>query len=425
MYLYNRKVRESASIPSGSRESGFGGLAATVVAPHPRTGEPCRADERRIRPITEPAPHELVNIAPRYLADPSRPKQLHRAAYEAYLRMKVAAEADGIPANLLTITSGYRSVAHQQRLWAEALRKYGSPQAARRWVAPPGGSPHHTGRAIDLWLGTRNSSDNIAALRATLPYKWLVCNASRFGFFPYAHEPWHWEFNPEGFVAPSTRPATARTPTPSRVPRPSVPSTQAVPRAAAPGARALRENLRRLALQEGQRWGQGQLKEHDPRMRPVLQDYWLTGVKWIPSTPRWWSQVPWSAAFISWLMRKAGAGNAFKYSSAHATYIKAAKDNRLANNENPFKAYRINELRPEVGDLVCKSRAGSGANYENIRRGLATHCDVVVEVQPGRLSTIGGNVDNSVSSTPVRTDANGYINQPGYFAVIKVGEPSR
>ena len=142
-------------------------------------------------------------------------------------------------------------------------------------------------------------------------------------------------------------------------------------------------------------------------MRSVLEDYWRTGVGWLPSESDWWSRVPWSAAFISWVMRKAGAGRAFKYSSAHAVYIKAAKDNRIANNDNPFKAYRVSEVAPQVGDLVCKRRAGSGATYDNIRAGMTTHCDIVTNVQPNRLMTIGGNVSNSVSWTPVSTRIRG------------------
>lgn len=219
MYFYNRTPREGPSPAQPGLESRPSGLAGSVVATDPRTNTQCRAEERRIRRIVEPGANELVPIAPHYLADRT-PRQLHRAAYEAYLRMKTAAEADGIPANLLTITSGYRGVAHQQRLWADALKKYGSPQAAHRWVAPPGRSPHHTGRAIDFSLGTRNSSENIPALRATPAYKWLVCNAARFGFYPYANEPWHWEFNPSGLDTTGTSPA----PIPGAMPEPgSVP----------------------------------------------------------------------------------------------------------------------------------------------------------------------------------------------------------
>jgi LAS superfamily LD-carboxypeptidase LdcB len=28
----------------------------------------------------------------------------------------------------------------------------------------------------------------------SLEYRWLVANADRFGFLPYAYEPWHWEW---------------------------------------------------------------------------------------------------------------------------------------------------------------------------------------------------------------------------------------
>jgi hypothetical protein len=187
---------------------------------------------------------------------------------------------------------------------------------------------------------------------------------------------------------------------------------------------ALKNQMVRLANQEWERWGRGTIKEWNQSIRPVLRNYWLIGTGRRYSEPGWWSKHPWSATFISWIMKKAGAGDSFRYAGAHAVYIKAAKDNRLANNNNPFKAYRINEIKPQVGDLVCKRRAGSGANYENIRPGHKTHCDIVTEVQPNRLTTIGGNVKNSVSKTSVSINANGYINQPGYFAVIRIGAPS-
>jgi hypothetical protein len=176
----------------GQPRSGFGQFGATISVAASGNSPACSAEERRIHPVVEPPASELVNVERRH----GGPRQLHRDAYAAYQRLKAAAEADGIPANLLTMTSGYRSVASQRALWEAALQKYGSPQAARRWVAPPGGSPHHTGRAIDFNLGGRNNSENVAQLRQTAAYRWLVCNASRFGFFPYAAEPWHWEYNP-------------------------------------------------------------------------------------------------------------------------------------------------------------------------------------------------------------------------------------
>ena len=186
MYGYARREDET-----------FSGFGAEITATD-ASGRTCRVSERRIHPAVEPAHSLLVRVATAFLANPAAKISLHHAAYRAYLKLKQAAEGDGIAPNLLTIISGHRDVATQRSLWARALERYGSPERARIFVAPPGGSPHHTGRAIDFFLGARNDSRNIPALRRTAAYHWLVCNASRFGFTPYGAEPWHWEFNPSG-----------------------------------------------------------------------------------------------------------------------------------------------------------------------------------------------------------------------------------
>ncbi len=198
----------------------------------------------------------------------------------------------------------------------------------------------------------------------------------------------------------------------------------------AANVQVLKNNVIRLATQEWLRWGRGTIKERDRRVRNVLQDYWQTGTgnrfsETQLGDPSFQKKHPWSAAFISWVMKKAGAGGTFKYASTHAVYTKAAKDNRLANNNNPFKAYRVSEITPQVGDLICKCRAESGANYENIRPGHKTHCDIVTEVHANHLITIGGNVSNSVSKMVVPIGANGLVSKPCYFAVIRLSDPSR
>jgi lambda family phage tail tape measure protein len=82
----------------------------------------------------------------------------------------------------VTVNSGFRSVERQQELWLQALKKYGSPEAARKWVAPPGNSQHNKGNAADLGYG----SD--AARR------WVHANASNYGLnFPLSNENWHIE----------------------------------------------------------------------------------------------------------------------------------------------------------------------------------------------------------------------------------------
>jgi hypothetical protein len=121
---------------------------------------------------------------------------LHRHAAAALQAMIHAARADGIMAPLLEAVSGYRSVARQKRLWEIGLEKYGSAREARKWIAPPGRSAHHSGRAIDLWLGLGIGKRNAKAMVSLPVYKWLQINAELFGFYPYTREPWHWEYNP-------------------------------------------------------------------------------------------------------------------------------------------------------------------------------------------------------------------------------------
>lgn len=80
------------------------------------------------------------------------------------------------------ITSAFRSVERQQQLWDEALQKYGSPEAARQWVAPPGQSHHNNGLAADLGYGSVNVE------------QWVHENAGRYGLgFRMGNEPWHIE----------------------------------------------------------------------------------------------------------------------------------------------------------------------------------------------------------------------------------------
>lgn len=80
------------------------------------------------------------------------------------------------------IRSGFRSADKQQQLWDAAVAKYGSPEAARKWVAPPGRSKHNHGVALDLSYETPEAR------------KWAHENAAAYGLnFPMSHEPWHVE----------------------------------------------------------------------------------------------------------------------------------------------------------------------------------------------------------------------------------------
>jgi D-alanyl-D-alanine carboxypeptidase len=99
--------------------------------------------------------------------------------------------------------SGFRSVAYQETLFQKAVTKYGSENAAVRWVARPGNSEHHTGLAIDLGDEENPASDVEPPFEQTRAFDWLQQNAAQFSFelsFPrnnsrgVNYEPWHWRF---------------------------------------------------------------------------------------------------------------------------------------------------------------------------------------------------------------------------------------
>jgi len=181
-------ARLRAALPADNRERFPARSQPTSFIPTPVEAP----GGERIKDLTEPRQAELTTVE----GFGGKPVELHRLTAEAWTALVQAARSDGFGAPLLLPISGYRSVKRQEVLWQEALRKYGSREEARKWVAPPGGSAHQTGRAIDFYLGGKNSSENAANLRKLSVYRWLVANAARFGFYPYEREPWHWEYNP-------------------------------------------------------------------------------------------------------------------------------------------------------------------------------------------------------------------------------------
>jgi hypothetical protein len=129
----------------------------------------------------------------------------------------------------------------------------------------------------------------------------------------------------------------------------------------------------------------------------------------------------WSAAFISYVMRIAGATSRFPYSPAHHTYINIAKQMSLGQTAGwAVTAERPDAYAPQPGDLIC---AGRGKQAERLRfedlptrKGFPAHCAIVVATGE-TLSVIGGNVDDAVSLTHVPTTADGHLAAPGDIVV--------
>lgn len=155
-----------------------------IPADYPRTrGLPLQREARRLTAVGRSPDGKIVRLAPRAAA--------------AWRRMRAAAAADGL--TLLPL-SGFRSVARQARIIRGHLKNGRPLDDLLRYVAAPGCSEHHTGRAIDI-----GSPDEAAHFEAsfdhTREYRWLQRHAAEFGFrlsYPrrnphrIGYEPWHW-----------------------------------------------------------------------------------------------------------------------------------------------------------------------------------------------------------------------------------------
>ncbi|MBV9511466.1 MAG: D-alanyl-D-alanine carboxypeptidase family protein [Caulobacteraceae bacterium] len=125
---------------------------------------------------------------------------MRRSAAEALHRLLRAAWREAPETargpNRLAAFSGYRSPTYDAARCARDGDCNGLGRAAC--------SPHRTGLAVDLVLGSApgyaidSSADaNRLYQTRTAAYRWLLDNAGRFGFVNYAFEPWHWEWTGE------------------------------------------------------------------------------------------------------------------------------------------------------------------------------------------------------------------------------------
>ena len=139
------------------------------------------------------------------------------------------------------------------------------------------------------------------------------------------------------------------------------------------------------------------------------------------------SDYAWSAAFVSYVMRSAGAATRFPYSPAHHTYIDLA---RGGGGGWVVSAQAPDAYPPNVGDLICASRTRIPLRFADLPAGVyAAHCDIVVGGTPGLLSVVGGNVDDAVTMKHVPTTAAGLLARPDgsvvdgrypWFVVLRV-----
>jgi len=126
---------------------------------------------------------EGVEARARAVVDPSLLRPLAVAYDSAGLHPALDAAIERLvtaSGGTVTVVSGFRSSERQAHLWEQALRRYGSAEAADDWVAPPGRSMHERGLAVDLGGDLGRAVQLIQELGLPLHR-------------PLANEPWHFE----------------------------------------------------------------------------------------------------------------------------------------------------------------------------------------------------------------------------------------
>ena len=229
-------------------------------------------------------------------------------------------------------------------------------------------------------------------------------------------------------------------------PPPPPPDSHVPPFARVPYEPISRDSIVAIALREWRLFGQpidddppgtrprpapDQKPEREPGLWQRVGEYWWLGLNAGAPEAAWTGKhdatgavfpadedgdFAWSAAFVSYVMRIAGAGPRFPYAPDHATYIDIAKQMATgATSGWLVTAERPEAYAPLPGDLICLGRGHAAAlRYDDLPAGhFPGHCDIVVDTSaPGQIAVIGGNEDDAVTMKHVPVTPDGKLATP-------------
>lgn len=144
---------------------------------------------------------------------------LEKETYSAFIKMKDAAEKDGI---IIKLVSGFRDFYRQQLIWNNKYKKFTNefsldgPTAIKeiiRFSTIPGTSRHHWGTEIDVIdKNFENEKDLLISKKYEIGgifnslKRWMDENSKSFGFYivydddsnrpGFEYEPWHYTYKP-------------------------------------------------------------------------------------------------------------------------------------------------------------------------------------------------------------------------------------
>jgi hypothetical protein len=169
-----------------------------------------------------------------------------------------------------------------------------------------------------------------------------------------------------------------------------------------------------------------QYNEGDEELCNQIEKYWTSlGYQFHSCTS---NDYPWSAVFVSYCVKKAGASNAeFLFSQRHAEFVHQAIRN-ADSATGVFQAVPVDEYAPEIGDIIQMNRGGNDYGYEYARNhnDYISHTAIVVEFGKNIFGhfaiTIGGNENDSIRRDKVKLNSQGFIKQRNrnpYISIIK------
>ena len=157
-------------------------------------------------------------------------------------------------------------------------------------------------------------------------------------------------------------------------------------------------------------------KEGDPGQWQRVITYWREGL--LSDSVRNHADVisrdhPWSAAFIAYVMRQAGAKDQFPYAASHSGSIKEAIYNRQNSVQNArLVGHPVMDYAPRPGDLLCATRAWAVGKVTYANAGgfdfFPSRCELVISTTPGLIDAIGGDLRDAVVRHRIRA-VNGKI----------------
>lgn len=162
-----------------------------------------------------------------------------------------------------------------------------------------------------------------------------------------------------------------------------------------------REALLAAVHHEYMRFDRGLGQEHVKPYAGYVGEMWKAIGSKLDGTDR---DQPWSAAAISFMVRKAGPAYAnFAFKPAHSKFVHAAiRARRRADHSFPFWGCRLHEAPPQLGDIVVRDNPQFAPRVDfdvaEKLQSYRSHSDIIVHIDSDkqRAVAVGGNINDSV-----------------------------